>query len=60
MNYPLSNWIGLLEYCGIVLVLSIFIGAVSCILVNKILHKKRKNNYKAKKTEKKSYFIDVA
>lgn len=42
MNYPISQWLGVIEWFGIILVLSIFIGALSCILANKTLHKKRK------------------
>lgn len=58
LGYPVSQWIGLLEYCGIILVLSIFTGVMSCILANKSLHKKR--NKLNKKFKKKSCFIDVA
>jgi len=54
-----EQWIQLLQYCIIVLVLGTGSVIFSCILTNKILYKKRKNNFKAK-TKKKSYFIDVA
>lgn len=60
MGGTTEQWIQI----GIWFVSMMFLGvvtfAVSCILVNKFLHKKRKNNFKVKKIEKKSYFIDVA
>lgn len=59
MNGTIEQWIQI----GIWFVLMIFLGvgtfAISCILTNKTLHKKRKNNFKTK-NKKKSYFIDVA
>ena len=59
MGYEASKWIGLLEYLFIVTIIFTGVFLVSCIITNKFLHKKRKNNFKTK-NKKKSYFIDVA
>ena len=59
MGYPLSNWFDLGLYCVMMLVLFTGIFAVSCIVTNKVLHRKRKNELKTK-NKKRSYFIDVA
>jgi hypothetical protein len=58
-GYPISQWLELLQYSLEVFVLFIGIGILSCIITNKLLHKKKKK-FKPKKTEKKSYFVDVA
>ena len=57
MGGTTEQWIQLLEYCFIMLVIFIGVGVISCILTNKTLH--RKNKFKVK-NKKKSYFIDVA
>ena len=58
-GYPISQWLGVVEWFAMMIVLFIGTVAVSCILTNKFLHKdKRKNN--RIKNKKKSYFIDVA
>ena len=58
MGYEASQWFGLLEYLFIVTIIFTGAFAVSCIITNKFLHKKKKK-FKVK-NKKKSYFIDVA
>jgi hypothetical protein len=58
MGYSVSQWIGVIEWFILMIILFAGIFITSCIVVNKTLHKRRKN--KIKKAEKKSYFIDVA
>lgn len=63
MGYCISDWLRVVEYVFIVLVL--FTGAfvLSCICTNKTTHKekiKNNNNNKQNIKGKKSYFIDVA
>lgn len=61
MGGTIEQWIGVLEWLVLIIVLGIGTVIVSCILTNKVLHKnKRKKKFKYKKTEKKSYFVDVA
>jgi len=59
MGGTIEQWIQL----GLWFILMIFLGigtfALSCILTNRMLNKKRKNNFKIK-NKKKNYFIDVA
>ena len=55
----IKQWIQLGEYCVMMIVLFTGIFAISCIVTNKVLHKKRKNELKTK-NKKKSWFIDVA
>ena len=59
LGYPISQWIGVIEWFISMMFLGIGTFAVSCILTNKMLHKKKKKS-RIKKVEKKSYFIDVA
>lgn len=54
----IEQWVDLGLYMLLMLVLFTGIFAVSCIITNKVLHK-RKNELKTK-NKKKNYFIDVA
>ena len=58
-GYPISQWLGVVEWFIIMIFLGIGTFTVSCILTNKMLHKK-KRRITRKKIEKKSWFIDVA
>ena len=58
MGGTTEQWIGLIEWLFLMVILFTGTFVVSCIITNKFLHKKRKNNHKSKKAEKKSWFID--
>ena len=55
----IEQWIQIGLYMLFMIMLFTGVVTLSYILSNKVLHKKRKNNFKAK-NKKKSYFIDVA
>lgn len=57
-GYPLDNWIGLLEYCIMMIVLFTGIFIFSSILANKMVCTNKRNKHKT--ITRKSYFIDVA
>jgi hypothetical protein len=59
MGYSIEQWVQLSLYGLLVLVLFVGSFALSCIITNKFLHKRRKNNFKIK-NKKRSYFIDIA
>lgn len=60
MGGTTEQWIQIGLWLLLMIILFTGVFAVSCVLTKKVLHKKRKNNFKSKKSEKKSYFIDVA
>ena len=59
MNYSISQWIGVIEWLLLMLIIFTGVFVVSCIIANKMLHKEKKKS-RTRKTEKKNYFIDVA
>lgn len=58
MGGTTEQWVGLLEYIFIIAIIFTGTFAVSCIIYNKFLHKRKK--VKIKNSKRKSYFIDVA
>lgn len=63
MCYPIENWLGVVEWFGLMIVLGVFVFCLSAYLSNKYINKKDKL-YKVKlykvKNKKKQWFYDVA
>ena len=55
-GYPISQWIEVVEWLLLMIILFTGTFVVSCILTNKFLHKNKKNKLKNKKTKKEKLF----